>query len=354
MVARMLGPIVLLSSSMRVGGAEAFVVKQANFLSEQGFSVVVVSLTPALHGAEKKLHRDVRFHVFDIKNKFLLNIICLFRYIFILNPSVIHSHMIHANLIARTLGLFLKKCKIFVTAHSEDEGRLTPLYKIFRTESCFFHVSEGGLSDYRRLGYCGYDRSDWLPNCVESISVNHFVLSRSDLLWVGRMEAVKNLPLLIRAFAKFLDENSRSGVRLVLVGDGNEMSATENLVRSLKISGNVFFAGFCDDISKFYDTSFSVILTSEREGFPTVLLEGAVRGVPFISTSSFVAPSFVELCPDSRIVARSTVDDLAEVIGDAYLCASSHNAHVLSWMSYKVGKRFSPSQVFGRLLKIYD
>jgi glycosyltransferase involved in cell wall biosynthesis len=106
-------------------------------------------------------------------------------------------------------------------------------------------------------------------------------------LAVGRLGRVKDYPTLIRAFAK-LRENRE--VRLVILGEGNERSRLESLVRELKLQDCVKMPGYVSNPFAYMARASLFALTSLREGLSNVLVEALYCGCPAVATDCPVGP----------------------------------------------------------------
>jgi len=102
------------------------------------------------------------------------------------------------------------------------------------------------------------------------------------LVYVGRLEPVKNHQLLLNAFRVALQ--SMPGLRLWMVGDGSERKALENLASELGISEQVTFWGQQLDVAPFFSAADAFIMSSKSEGLPMSLLQAFSVGLPTIVT----------------------------------------------------------------------
>ena len=100
------------------------------------------------------------------------------------------------------------------------------------------------------------------------------------LVAAGRLAPQKGFDLLLEAVAQSRD---RIG-SLVLLGEGPERSALEQLSRTLGISKLVTFAGFRANPYAIYGRADAFVLSSRYEGFPNVVLEALACGIPVIAT----------------------------------------------------------------------
>lgn len=99
---------------------------------------------------------------------------------------------------------------------------------------------------------------------------------------VGRLAAIKNHALMVRAFARFASADD--GARLVIVGDGPDRGALEALAGTLGVAGRIQFTGFRTDIEALLADADVFLLTSHYEGISMALLEAMRCGLPAIAT----------------------------------------------------------------------
>jgi glycosyltransferase involved in cell wall biosynthesis len=102
-----------------------------------------------------------------------------------------------------------------------------------------------------------------------------------ELLWAGRLEARKGLPIALEAVAKLTD----IPVRLRIAGDGPEKSACEALAAKLNLGQRVEFLGKVPwpQMPDLFRTSDAFLFTSLRDATGSVVLEAMAKGVPAIT-----------------------------------------------------------------------
>ena len=108
------------------------------------------------------------------------------------------------------------------------------------------------------------------------------------VLTVCRLFPDKDLPTLIKAAKKVNAINS--DIAFVIVGDGGERPAIENMIKEFNLSDAVILAGNVSDkdLPDFYALSDIFILTEVRSGFSggIVFLEAMSIGLPIIATDA--------------------------------------------------------------------
>lgn len=97
----------------------------------------------------------------------------------------------------------------------------------------------------------------------------------------ARFEAIKNHDMLIKSVSCM---KTNQPFQVILAGDGPlyeqclATSAANNLENKIK------FIGFIDNLQMLIQVANAVILTSEKEGIPRIIMEAMAIGVPVIAT----------------------------------------------------------------------
>jgi glycosyltransferase involved in cell wall biosynthesis len=102
------------------------------------------------------------------------------------------------------------------------------------------------------------------------------------LVYVGRLEPVKNHSLLLNAFRAALSRMPE--LRLWMVGDGSERRMLEELSTELGITAQVSFWGQQLDVAPFFSAADAFVMSSSSEGLPISLLQAFSVGLPAIVT----------------------------------------------------------------------
>ena len=132
------------------------------------------------------------------------------------------------------------------------------------------------------------------------------------VLGVGRLSAPKNFPLLIRAVANV---RNRRPVRLLILGEGEDRSALEALVKDRGLTDCVALPGFVDNPYVYMRRAQLLALSSNWEGLPTVLIEALACGCPVVSTDCPSGPSeILDAGTYGRLVPMGDENALAEAI----------------------------------------
>ncbi len=98
---------------------------------------------------------------------------------------------------------------------------------------------------------------------------------------VGRLSLEKNFPLLINAHANLIKKDILH--HLYIVGEGPEREALEQKIRELNVENSVSLIGFLPNPYPYIFNADFLALSSIYEGFPTVIMESLILGIPVVS-----------------------------------------------------------------------
>lgn len=228
-----------------------------------------------------------------------------------------------ANLCAwfATLG---SPCKVIYTRHaaldsSEQRTGPTSLLLLYALYLCgsgqVVTVSNGLRQTLAGLLPWGRRRISVCPNAV----ITEQLLSAAQAplpidvpaeywLGVGRLTEQKGFDLLLDAYAEVVRNDAPPD--LVIAGDGPELTALTEQARRLGIERRVHFTGFLSNPYPLIGHARLFVLSSRREGLPTVLIEALALGTPVLASDCETGPR--ELLDNSHLVKANDVPALVE------------------------------------------
>jgi glycosyltransferase involved in cell wall biosynthesis len=210
---------------------------------------------------------------------------------------------IHVGVVGVLSQLCRKGPRILVLEHSsvsywrqsskrKDQLMLMSAKILLKRADAFGSVSKVALTQWRDYLKLSPTRSFYLPNPVlsgaEDLFTGRSSENRSGVLFVGRLAREKRVDLLIKAFAN--SSNTRME-RLVIAGDGPLRRELTTLISDLRLGSRVDLLGRVDDIPALMRRNRLLVLCSDFEGMPTVLIEGLAYGCQVISTNCPTGPA---------------------------------------------------------------
>ncbi|MCB2253434.1 glycosyltransferase [Pseudomonas chlororaphis] len=322
--------ILFFITSLDVGGAERQVLDLAQRLESQQHEILIAYLT----GTAKLLPKDsslktIGFHAAKSPKSLVESFFLLRDTIKSFKPDVVHSHMVHANLLARLVRLTIHIPRLICTAHSTNEGGGMRMFAYRFTNflaDATTNVSQGAVKEFEARKAVKPGTMLMVPNGIDTDRFSFSEDSRQKvrgregvsadqkiILAVGRFTEAKNYPSLLHAFASVL--KSDSALKLWIVGDGVLREALLALTEVLGISQEVTFFGVREDVADFYSAADVYVLSSSWEGFGLVVAEAmAAERVVVASDCGGVK----EVLGNEGVLVRpGSSDDLAVAIRSA-------------------------------------
>jgi glycosyltransferase involved in cell wall biosynthesis len=143
------------------------------------------------------------------------------------------------------------------------------------------------------------------------------------LLFVGRLAAVKGVPVLLEALARVHQKYPQA--ELIIAGDGPDRKILEDLAATLGVAAAVRFLGYQSQsqVRQLLSQADIFVMTSFAEGVPVVLMEAMAAGVPVVATRVAGVAELVEdqasgyLTPPGDPIA--TAQKIEALLADAEL-----------------------------------
>lgn len=217
--------------------------------------------------------------------------------------DLVDSHFLHPDGFAaveagRRLGIpvVLSARGSDAQGHADTPGMRALLKRTVATVSRLIAVSRpiaerlvdlGAPADRVTVVPNGIDASLFRPDLAAAEAVRRHVGCRSGdrlILSVGRLERVKGHDVLLSALA-ILGRAVR--VRAVIVGEGSERAALEELAHARGIGDRVLFTGSLahESLPSWYSAADAFSLPSRSEGHPNALVEALACGAPAVASA---------------------------------------------------------------------
>lgn len=326
-----------------VGGAERVITDKANFLANAGHQLLLVSYEQGLHPLPYELHPSVGYKDLD----------CRF---FILSKYSLPLHVYHFLRLRikfrKTLRSTVEDFNPDVVVLASDWQTLvgavvksvSPIPVIAEFHNTFAYIMRkvGFSENWLRKGLTTFyyrqtisnlrkcsklvvlteiDAQNWrrhfdnvcvIPNPVTQYPevIDDIPKDVGRIIFVGRFNHEKRIDRLITAFSMIADKHPDWHVDIF--GDGNEK---EDLLRQIDECGlvnRVVIHGPTKAIYDEYKRSEMLVLCSEHEASPLVLVEAMACGVPCVSLDCPTGPRAIIKDGETGLLAKDgDVDDLA-------------------------------------------
>ena len=310
--------------ALSIGGVERVVINLSEYFSKNGHEVHIIIFTNI---QDFKLNNNIHLHVLKKKNpkelKALINFIekdsKMFDYIYshflgnlIKKANLNNRYYIFHGAISQKLnkGFFLSRFirKIKLKYRYKNENIIT--------------VSNGLKKDFLKHGFKPksintiYNPFDFEYIKHQAEKDDDSIPNTEYIVHVARFDEAKRHDILLKSFSK-----SQLSCKLILIGDGSK-EKTQNimtLISKLNLEKKVIMVGNKKNPFPLIKNAKLLILSSDFEGLPMVLIEALILNTPIVSTNCKSGPS--EIMKDNLanyLVPTGDIDSLALKMYDAY------------------------------------
>lgn len=293
--------VQFVTTSLMQGGAEGQVFLLATEMKRRGHDVAITTMRDAEAFEDELEGLGIPVHSLGMQRGVAdpRGISRLVKLVRTMRPDVVHSHMVHANLLARVARLGAPMPVQISTAHNFTEGarwreiayRLTdPLCDLTTNVCirCVEHFVSVGATPRHRIRYVpnGLDLSRFAVH-PDARSEKRRELGVPDdvFLWlsIGRLEEQKDYPNLLAAVQHLLHMGvARGDLQVVVAGSGALQDHLEADAAAADLP--VRFLGDRSDVPELMAAADAYVMSSAWEGLPMVLLEAGAASLPAVVT----------------------------------------------------------------------
>ncbi|MGN1402456.1 MAG: N-acetyl-alpha-D-glucosaminyl L-malate synthase BshA [Bacillus sp. (in: firmicutes)] len=169
------------------------------------------------------------------------------------------------------------------------------------------------------------------------------------LIHVSNFREVKRVHDIVRVFCRIKEKLSS---KLLLVGDGPEMSSVCKLVDDLGLQNDVLFMGKQDDVQALYSISDCLLLLSQKESFGLVLLEAMACGVPCVGTKIGGIPEVIQHGKTGFICELGDIDGISSAVLELLTDQALHEQFSINCLE-SVRKEFHSEGIISQYEDIY-
>ena len=233
--------------------------------------------------------------------------------------DLLHAHLPNAHVLAGLVGR-LTGCPVLTTIHGRQMTTLD--LEVHRT--CSTHVSVvcrhshfhalalGAAPELLSCETNGVDTDRFRPAPQRS-RVLRDALRLDDAVplvgFVGRLSPEKGPEVFVRA--AMLLKGLHPQARCVLIGEGPMEAGLGQLVKQLRLSGHVHFAGLARDMPAVYQDLDLAVSSSHSEAMPLAVMEAMSSGLPVVATRVGGVPEIVLHGQTGWLVGSGDFEDIA-------------------------------------------
>lgn len=293
--------VQVLATSGGIGGLEQHTFNLANQLALSNDVHVIAHPCYA-----EKFNENVQFHAVDFsRSRWNIGLLWQLKTLIAqIQPQIVHAQAGKASELIVRIRPFLADIKIVTTVHGTKKNKSAYLVgnAVIAVSKALTlgipeakaHIVYNGVYPQTALAVEAKQR---LKHSIDQ-QFPRLDSSKKIVMCIGRLEPVKNIALLIQAM-RGIDAN------LWIIGDGSLRQSLEAQVKQQNMQDQVAFLGFRTDARDLVQLADVVTLSSDREGFPLVMVEALQADKVMASTK---VNGVIEWLPEAYL---SEIGDIA-------------------------------------------
>lgn len=167
----------------------------------------------------------------------------------------------------------------------------------------------------------------------------------------GRLEPIKRLDIFLKAARQIARE--KPGVFFVIAGEGREEAKLRDLSQSLGLADRVLFLGHRQDVYDVLRAMDVLVLCSDHEGLPMIMLEALCLGVVVVARDVGGLPEVIKNGVNGILVKSGEPDALARACMEVLLDEPARKRLAEAGVRL-VAENYSAETVGARVAHIYS
>jgi len=276
---------------------------------------------------------EIPIHRVVIRRDYDVNIIFELRTLLRnLQPDIVHTHLIHADLFGLIAGKLAGIPTIIASRHNDDGFRYRPIVR--QVSRFLWWLTDGGIaiSDAIRdftihIEGASGNKVDlvhyglpyrWIPDediqAAKQALYQELALKDNVIIlgMVCRLVEQKGIIYALQAFKQMYTKFPN--VHLVIAGDGDLADELLSHGRMLGISDRVHWLGWREDAQTVMSAMDIFLMPSLWEGFGLVLLEAMSKRIPIIASRVSAIPEVVQDGVTGLLIPPQSADALTKAI----------------------------------------
>lgn len=317
--------VILFIDSFKKGGAETVCATYSNILLENKFKVELWAYSWGDESIKKELKNKLSSVIFNKKNG-LRSFPSIIKNMMRANAGDVFLAFNHQIALLLLMARFLTRKKIKIIARNVNylsinihestsfKSKIAAVLVRLLYSKCDYFIAQcckmkedmvkNFQIDNEKVKVIYNPVSEKIILACNKIKKSNKLFPKDiDFLFVGRLEQQKGIDNLVKIVNEI--QKRQGNVNITIIGDGTQYNKLDNLKINHVIS--------TDTIVEYYQRTKVLILTSNYEGFPNVLVEGLYCGVPVVSFDCPSGPSeIIEDGMNGYLVKPDDVNNFVE------------------------------------------
>lgn len=343
--------VVFVNFSRMYGGGEQWHFLSAQELQRRGHAVTILA-NEASELAERAVKVGIPCRTMRVSNLSWLNPLTFVQLQRFFKQIRSDSVILNSSIELKTAGVAAKSARIKQIIYRR--GIPKPVKTTRLNRLLFQHIVTDLLANSRSTARALSDIARASGNVPPRIIYNGIETTNSlrsnprgrSIGVVARLSHEKGVDVAIRILAQVRAQ--RSDVTLMIIGDGMEKAALQELAAQLGLREHVEFVGFTDQVNRYLSQCAILLMPSRWEGFSNVLLEAMLLRMPCLAFGGQEAHESILHGETGYLVEQGRLDEMAARIVE--LLASPKMISAMGDAGYeRVCREFSLTRAIDQL-----
>lgn len=166
------------------------------------------------------------------------------------------------------------------------------------------------------------------------------------LVYAAEFSDRKNQEMIIRSMV-----NLSPQIKLILMGDGQNLERCKSLSEKLYLSERILFTGYVKNIDFYYSISDMCISASRIEGLPFNIMEAMYMGLPIVASKVKGNEDLVEEGVNGYLFEYNDINSFSSILNK--LSENTQLREALGKHSIELSQKYSLENVFPEIVSIY-
>lgn len=192
-----------------------------------------------------------------------------------------------------------------------------------------------------------------IPNAAMFVADRYSDVSNKRVIAVGRLDYQKGFDRLINAWEIVHKSGKYNDWRLDIFGQGEWKDMLQGMIDERELNGSAFINKPTKNIGREYSESSMLVMSSNYEGFPMVMIEAMACGLPVVAFDFKCGPKDIISDGENGLIIRNgDIKALAE--GMMRLMEDTENRKRMSLNARKIVDTYSEKAVMDKWIGLFN